>query len=237
MNKRYIILAGSRDFDSRWNNYLGVSKHMIPIKGEPLIHRTQRMLVEKGETDIIVTCNKDNFNKYNLPEIRVEESKNNLTSNYPDYEFFTTEGLLNNDGITVLMWGDVYFSDKFIDHIVSNKSSDWHLYARRRNSDITGSIYGEDFAWYFNNDHIPQIFKTSETMIPLLKQMENDQQLYPWTMKESTKMLYRIMSGLDFDDPHKTDKNHWIEWDDETDDFDYPEDWIKWSERLPHLAF
>jgi hypothetical protein len=135
------------------------------------------------------------------------------------------------------MWGDVYFSDKFIDHIVSNKSSDWHLYARRRNSDITGSIYGEDFAWYFNNDHIPQIFKTSETMIPLLKQMENDQQLYPWTMKESTKMLYRIMSGLDFDDPHKTDKNHWIEWDDETDDFDYPEDWIKWSERLPHLAF
>jgi len=237
MDKRFIILAGNKKFDSRWNNYLGVPKHMLPIKGEPLIHRTQRMLLEKGQTDIVVTCNKDNFNKYNLESVRVEESKSNLTSSYSDYEFFTTEDLLNKDGITIMMWGDVYFSEKFIDHIVNNESKDWHLYGRRKSSDITGSLYGEDFAWYFNNSHIPMIFEKSDEMLTKLIDLNNNSNLYPWVMEDCTKMLYRIMAGLDYEDPHLIDKHHWIEWDDETEDFDYPEDWNKWSKLLPHLAF
>jgi hypothetical protein len=237
MDKRFIILAGNKNFDTRWNNYLGVPKHMIPIKSEPLIYRTQRMLIERGVKDIVVTCSKENFNKYNIKSVNAIESKTNRLSIYSDHEFSTTEGLLNNDGITVMMWGDVYFSDKFIDHIVNNESKDWHLYGRRRNSDITGSLYGEDFAWYFNNTHIPQIFETSKKMLPLLKQMSQDKEMYPWAMEDCTKMLYRMMAELDYDDPHKIDKRHWIEWDDETEDFDYPEDWTKWSERLPHLAF
>lgn len=237
MNKRFIILAGNKNLDTRWNNYLNVPKHMIPIKGEPLIHRTQRLLIESGETDIIVTCNKDNFGKYNLPSVRVEESKINYNSTYPDHEFSTTEGLLNNNGITVMMWGDVYFSNKFINNITSNNSNDWHLYARRRNSDITGSIYGEDFAWYFNHNHIPDLIKNGNEMLIKLKEMSKNQELYPWAMEDCTKMLYRIMAGLDYENPHQIDKHHWIEWDDETEDFDYPTDWIKWSERLPHLAF
>jgi choline kinase len=237
MNKRFIILAGNKNFDTRWNNHLGTSKHMIPIKGEPLIHRTQRLLLDRNQKDIIITCNKDNIGKYNLSNVTAIESKNNKSHIYPDYEFATTEGLLNPDGITIMLWGDLYLSENIINKIVNNNSEDWHFYGRRKSSEITGSIYGEDFGWYFNNNHILNIMSTSETMLPILKKLVKDQSLYPWAMEDCSKMLYRMMAKIDYEDPHLIDKHHWIEIDDETEDFDYPEDWTKWSERLPHLAF
>lgn len=39
---------------TRWNNYLGVPKHLIPIDDEPLIHRTVRLLKENGFDDIVI---------------------------------------------------------------------------------------------------------------------------------------------------------------------------------------
>lgn len=261
MNKKYLILAGERILDDekeyyklytrdikhggpkKWNNYLGVPKHLIPIKGEPLIHRTQRLLLENDAQNVFVTCNKERFGKYNIDGVTPLESIKVENDTYSDHEFKSTMGLLNENGITVILYGDVYYSDKFIKHIVENKSNDWHYYGRRMGSQITGKMWGENFAWYFNNNHIQDLVNRGIQAVNITKELVNNTNKnpngtkYPWIMEESSKMTYRLMAGLDYEDPHQVDKHHWVEWNDETEDFDFPEDWINWSSRLPHLAY
>ena len=36
-----ILCAGDA---TRWGGYLGLPKHLVPIHGEPLLHRTVRLL-------------------------------------------------------------------------------------------------------------------------------------------------------------------------------------------------
>ena len=50
---KYIIMA---DVDGkRWNNYIGIPKHLIEINGEPILARTVRLLKENGIDDIVIT--------------------------------------------------------------------------------------------------------------------------------------------------------------------------------------
>lgn len=46
----------------RWNNYMGIPKHLIPIDGEPLIARTVRLLKEIGIKNIIITSKDERYN-------------------------------------------------------------------------------------------------------------------------------------------------------------------------------
>lgn len=259
MNKKYIISAGDRQLDyeeqyfkyytrkleigypDRWANHLGVPKHLIPIKGEPLIHRTQRLLLENGATNIWVSCNKKNFESYVIPGCNPVETYFDRESLYPDHEFMSTKGMENKDGVTVQLFGDVYYTEELIKHIIQNPSEDWHYYARRISSQITGKIYGEHFIWYYHISKLPRLIESSIKAAELTKKFIKDYEQgvtpYPWIMEESSKMAYRIMAGLDPEDPHAIEKFNWIEWDDETEDFDYPIDWQLWSKRLPHLAY
>lgn len=257
--KKFIIQAGSRtidkndtylnyykglDYDAgdRWNNYLGVKKHMIPIKGEPLIHRTQRILLENGATNVVVKCNKEDIDKYVIDgAVGIENPE--IKHFYPDHEFINSMPLLNQDGVTVLLWGDTYYSENIIKNICNNTSENWHYYARRRHSEITGKVCGEPYAWYFHDHHITDMLKSAEKSALITSQLiaeeggNNPVANYGWKMEDTSKMTYRIMSNLDPEDPHEVESFHWIEWNDETEDFDYPEHWDNWSKRLPHLAY
>jgi hypothetical protein len=260
MNKRFIILAGKREIDhpdnyikyyndlpddkiiDRWNEYLGVPKHMLPIKGEPLIHRTQRILKDHGAKDILVKCDKKNKEKY-----LIDGSKwvmpLEIDHMYPDYEFVNCGPYISRNGITIILFGDVYYSESILKHMLVNTSNSWHFYARKRFSEITGSIYGEHFAWYFHSDHLEDLFQAGDLACLTTKELVDlsNNGIFTsrtrWIMQDSAAMTYRIMCGLDVKDPYANEDYHWIEWDDETEDFDKPEDWIKWSQRLPDLAF
>jgi len=259
MDKKFIILAGDRNLDNideyikiykeiyplnqpdRWNNYLGVPKHLIPIKGEPLIHRTQRLLLQNNADNVWVSCNKRNVDSYIIPGCNWAETVFDKDSLYPDHEFSSTEGMSNESGITIQLYGDIYYTEELIKHLINNQSKDWHFYARWRNSEITKKIYGEMFAWYYNHTHINKLKQSAELASKLTKEYvekyKNGEMGYPWIMEESSKMTYRIMAGLDTEDPHLKENFNWVEWDDETEDFDYPNDWDLWSKNLPHLAF
>jgi hypothetical protein len=259
MNKKFIISAGDRQLDdeeqyfklykkkgfvgfpNRWNNYLGVPKHLIPIKGEPLIHRTQRLLLENGASDIWVSCNKQNFEKYVIDGCNPIETHFDRDSLYPDHEFLSTLNMENKNGITVQLFADIYYTEELIKELINNPSEDWHYYARRISSQITGKLYGEMFAWYYRHDHIEKLIEcgtiASQLTSKYVKDYEEGKTTYPWIMEESSKMTYRIMAGLNTEDPHAVENVHWIEWNDESEDFDYPIDWDNWSKRLPHLAY
>jgi choline kinase len=49
---RAIIIAAGEA--TRWGNYLGVPKHLIPIDGEPIAKRTIRLLKDRGVSDIFL---------------------------------------------------------------------------------------------------------------------------------------------------------------------------------------
>lgn len=259
MNKKFLICAGDRNLDNneeylkiypqigfigypnRWNNYLGVPKHLIPIKGEPLIHRTQRLLLENGATDVWVSCNEKNFDSYVIEGCTPIKTHFGKDSLYPDHELLHTLGMENKNGITVQMYGDVYYTEDLIKNLIANPSEDWHYYARRISSQITGKIYGETFAWYHNHTHIDKLIESGKLASKITKgyveKYEKKETNYPWIMEESSKMAYRIMAGLNTEDPHAIEDKHWIECNDETEDFDYPIDWDNWSKNLPHLAY
>lgn len=262
MNKKFIILAGTRKTDyeeeylkyyksndqqtnstDRWENYLGVSKHLIPIKGESLIHRTQRLLKENGALDILVKCDENNKESYLIEGSKFINPQIDKSLAYPDYELFLCNSFFNEDGHTIILFGDIYYSQKIIKHLVLNESKSWHYYARKRFSEITGSIYGEHFGWHFHNSQIKKLLNAGDRAcketIDLVKRSGNGELVsgQEWNMQDSASITYRILCGLNIFDPNSTEDFHWVEWDDETEDFDYPIDWDRWSTRLPHLAF
>ncbi|NLG07519.1 NTP transferase domain-containing protein [Candidatus Peribacteria bacterium] len=57
---RVIIIAAGDG--TRWKNYLGVPKHLVPIDNEPILHRTVRLLKKLDINDIhIVGPNDDRY--------------------------------------------------------------------------------------------------------------------------------------------------------------------------------
>jgi choline kinase len=261
MNKRFIILAGTRQTDhesnylkyykdngrknstDRWENYLNVSKHMIPIKGEPLIHRTQRILKECGADEIVIKCDKKDKDLYLINNSKFMDPPLNTNFSYPDYELFLCHEYYNKSGITILLFGDVYYTESIVKDMISRNSTNWHYYARKRFSEITGSIYGEHFGWYFHDSQIQKLLTAGEKACEITKDLvhrsENNENIsrQQWNMQDSASITYRILCNLNPLNPYQNEGYHWIEWDDETEDFDYPSDWERWSSRLPHLAY
>ncbi|TQM94114.1 hypothetical protein BD293_2776 [Roseinatronobacter monicus] len=52
MDIKVIILCGGEA--ERWNNYLGVKKHFVPVYGEPLLKNTILKLQMEGVDDITI---------------------------------------------------------------------------------------------------------------------------------------------------------------------------------------
>lgn len=118
----YVIMA---DGDGkRWQNYLGVPKHLISINNETLLNRTVRLLKENGIKNIIITshdkrCDIEGSKRY--------EPKNNQI----EVDRFTRELIKKN---VCFMYGDVYYSEDAIKNIINN--------------------FGKEFIFFGNYDEI-----------------------------------------------------------------------------------
>ena len=97
----------------RWNNYLGIPKHLVKINGETLIGRTTRLLKEKNINDYIITCNNNIYAEYGKT---IEQTFN-------DCEIDRFEESVANDEICYL-YGDVYYSKNAIDTIINTQTKD-----------------------------------------------------------------------------------------------------------------
>lgn len=108
---RYVIMADGEG--KRWNNYLGIPKHLVEINGEPLIARTVRLLKENNVDDIIITSRDE---RYNFAS-RVEQSVRECEIDRFD------EKVINGEEICYL-YGDVYYTEDAIKTIVKEKGTD-----------------------------------------------------------------------------------------------------------------
>lgn len=106
---KYLIMAAGHG--KRWNNHLGVPKHLIEINGETLLGRTTRLLKENGITDFVITGNDERYSEYG----RLVKQTDN------DCEIDRFEK--SSEPICYL-YGDVYYSEEAIKTIIEKQAND-----------------------------------------------------------------------------------------------------------------
>lgn len=214
--QRAIIIAAGQG--SRWKAYLNNDKHFAPINGETLLERTVRLCRENGVTDVWVVGRDERY--------KVDGAELLLPTLTPEYggadKFLSSRELWLDEGRTITLYGDVYFTDDAMRTIVTYGHRDWMLFARPCASKLTRCQWGECFAITFFEDHRAEHERT------LLKAAE----LYRRgkIMDPSGWQHYRAMTGLPYrlwDTAHvMADRIHVI--DDWTEDFDTSGDYLRW---------
>lgn len=230
-----IIAAGDA---TRWGNYLGVPKHFIEVDGEPIIHRTVRLLNEYGVDDVWVVGKDDRYD--------IEGSKLFVPPFNPGHydadKFLNSRELWLEHGRTLVLYGDVYFTEFAMFKIMNPPAdptqadrapkdrSGWYLYARPFGSQITGNGDGECFAQAI----MPNDLKQHERELFNLVDDYNSGRLGRIGGWEH----YRRMIGLPENMLHRhLVGDNLINIDDWTDDFDTPQSYESFVEARKHRHF
>ena len=215
-----IICAGEA---SRWGNHLDTPKHLIEIEGERILNRTVRLLNERGIKDVHVVV-KEQDDRYSIEGSRLAIVKPDYEKNADADKFLSSQDLWNTNGRTIVLYGDVYFSDQAMNTICNHNKSEWTLFCRPGPSKITGTPWGECFAQSFINRDIYR-HRTALERIARLYKEGILKRCGGWEH-------YRAMVNR----PDEAMRAHamttnFVEIDDWTDDFDYPKDLIEWMRR------
>ena len=129
---KYIIMADGKG--TRWNNYKGIPKHFIKIKGETLLKRLVRQLKKYDvECKVIITSHDKRYEVDGAT--RYEPLNNHL-----EIDRFTYE--LIDNGVCFL-YGDTYYSSKAIKTII-NTPTDKLLFFGNKESIIAIKIEQKD---------------------------------------------------------------------------------------------
>ena len=157
---RYIIMCGG--------NYVLWSKprHLLELRGEPIIARTVRQLKENGIEPYISTHD-PRFTKY-APILKHE---NNYKANNRILEGHWNECFYPADEPTCYLFGDVVFSDEAIKKIVNTETDDIEFFASAPPfSPLYTKPYAEPFAFkVVDTDHFKEAIKETNQLEPMFK--------------------------------------------------------------------
>ena len=103
---RYVIMCAGDG--KRWNNYLGIPKHLIEINGETLLKRTTRILKKYG-IDYVITGSDKRYAKYGC---LIPQTKHDCEIDR--YEEF-------NEPVCYL-YGDVYYTEEALKTIIETNT-------------------------------------------------------------------------------------------------------------------
>jgi len=213
----YIIVAGGKS--TRWKNYKGIEKHMIEFDGEPIIERTIRLLRTHGVEDIVVASDNSKYKFKGAGLYKPKYDPKYIDAN----KYMDSKPIWNKEGRTVILFGDVYFTESAIYKIVNDFSRRWMLYGRSGPSNI-GKPYSEPFGiGFYPNEH------------KLIESGANrSADLFRKEIANGTSLCHLYRCLLDFPD-HLINSELFGERmviiDDLTDDFDIPEDYIRFVNR------
>jgi hypothetical protein len=223
---------------TRWGNYMNCPKHLVPINGIPLLKRNILLFDTffNHPTYYVSIRNESLKSLYNVHDKITFYISDNIIENYePAYK--TLIPFLNkyNDDVLILL-GDVIFSEDCVKRIYENTlKNTFNVFGRKSCSFITGCIWGEIFAFY-----IPQHFK--EDFIEAVNTINNlylQKKLNRFSGWEIISYIYSLTK----DDPQihniimniykkKLFPESFIVINDETEDFDFPNDYINYFLRV-----
>lgn len=199
---RVIIPIGGKG--TRWNNHTGVPKYKAVVDGEPILERTVRLIKSYGVDPIILTSS-------------IEE--------YGDIDkIYSSRSKWSRDDKTVILFGDTFFTEEAMDKIMTNQDTRWTVYGRIMGSAYTGKEYGELYGVSFYPESINQMKKCIER-VAKLHERGTISSANLWA-------LYRAMHNFpdDLMDSHFAGTD-FVEINDFTEDFDWPQDYDKFIER------
>ena len=211
---RVIIPVGGRQ--SRWRKYLGFEKYNIQVNGERLVDRTIRLIHGCGLSDIVIVGGVEHSLSFPNISYFISSPKekyhdiNKIMDSEPEWN-------KNPYGKTVIMFGDVFFSQKAVHDILFNTEHHWMLFGRGTPSKI-GKPYPEPFAFSFYEYEIPTVITACKRVADLWeRQIANGASLFH---------LYRALVGLPDELMNKKlFGENMVDIDDLTDDFDLPDDY------------
>lgn len=213
------ILIACAGPDTKWNNHLGVPRHLVPMDGEPLLHRTVRQaLAVSGDVHVISGDDR----RYDLPgtqwHLHTERTPN---------EFLTSRQWWNPDGRTVLLLGDTYYTDEAMATIADFDAVRWQLFGRYGPSELTGSPWGEIFAYSWWPQHWQMLLENLDKVI-LARSVGIAQRCTGWEVLRSIQQTPL--------NEHVVKPFWFTEINDETDDIDYPHEYAAHPAATPEVA-
>lgn len=210
-NPRIILIAAGDA--TRWGNYLGVPKHYAKIGGEPVIERTVRLLKERGQSDLWVVS-KD----YEIDGVHNYHPKLNPRNHDAD-KFISSQQLWHPTERTIVIYGDVYFTEAAIDTILANDTEYYRLFCRPTGNKEFSYPYGECFAISFHPADHDRLRYNLKRLVHLYR-ADVIYRIGGWE-------LTRLMASVPIGKMHQHKKwlaNYFVI-DDQTNDIDYPSDY------------
>lgn len=209
---RIFILANGEA--TRWENYLGVDKQLIEIDGETIINRMVRLCRKYGLTDIVIVGPYEVDGATNfIPEEEIN----------PIGKYEVVKPLTSDITEFALLYGDCYYSEKIIEDLATRKTDKkWLHWTCNRPNSITGKPYPEGYIHtVYDKDFW---FKKCDEYHTLL-----DSGLEHKIDWQFLRFLLNI--DLDIHQPELMQENE-VDWEDESDDIDYPIDYDRWMENV-----
>jgi len=210
MEYKHIVMCGGNY--EKWD----IPKPMTPIKGEPIVARTIRLLRENGVNDIAISSNNELFEQFGVPVLHHDNPftlpKNGraktpwLDAFYPMAE------------PVCYIFGDVVFSPEAIKKIVETDTDSIEFFASAKPLPrIYPKRWAEPFA--FKVKDTKQFFKAIGKTKALDEQGKFKRQPVSWE-------LWQVIKRTPL---NKVDNTNYIRINDYTCDIDVPEDAVKFE--------
>lgn len=218
MDRTILLCAGP---GYRWNNYLGVPKHLISINGETLIERSVRLFSSKTVVYIVGNYEVTGAHTYIPPP--KEQRNGQFFREHPEDKFLSSKDIWCPDGYSLFVFGDVYFTDAAAKTILDNYNQKfWMTFGRAHPSNFSGHEGGEVFALSISSGYLSK-FEENVRKAGLVKKQGKR-----GCFNGLGWITYYFMSGQMPEDgwqiyPHFNNIN------DFTDDFDAPHQYNSWK--------
>lgn len=216
---RILILAAGEA--TRWGDHLGLPKHLVPLRGEPILHRSVRLIRKlRPDADIRIVVRDLADPRYHVPGALVEQAHLREQNGDAD-KFLSSMHLWHPEDRTVLLYGDCYLTTPSMERIVSGRGHEdgWHVVARFGASTWTGTEWGENFAHVI--DPVAQArYRDCLFELAARRRREDIWRAGGWEQ-------YALMARGDLTEPGRNIgfATHVDDW---SDDFDYPADYDRW---------
>lgn len=205
--KAVLCCAGDQQ---RWRNHLGVPKQLAPIGGVPLLKRTFEQLGARGVHDVVATAFDPRIAAAGVPLCAP------TTSILPGTGIGFSSEFWSRDAHTLVLLGDVFFSEAAMNALTSAPDTVVTWVGRRDGT--AAKTYGEIFGV-----SIPfacqQAVRDAAARVFDLHRRNFLLRMTGWE-------LYAVLNGTDPTRP--TTGPNWINIVDESDDFDFPEEYEAW---------
>lgn len=120
---KYIIMCGGNY--QKWDT----PRQLTPVRGEPIVKRTIRLLRESGVEDIAISSNDPLFKHFGVPVLEHDNSYDAV--GYNDFTGYWCDAFYPTNEPTCYIFGDVIFSPEAIKTIVETQTDDVMLFGSK----------------------------------------------------------------------------------------------------------